>query len=154
MQLRIIGQSPKITRKELRYATKWIAGKLMSPQLIPHLKLSIILKPIKSMGLVEVVEPENYRPPREFKIYIDQKESRPNIIKTIGHELVHVKQYAKGELKEPYRGAAIKWKGRNFDTDQLEYWDQEWEIEAYGREYGLWKRYCDHLKKEKIKFND
>jgi hypothetical protein len=44
--------------------------------------------------------------------------------------MVHVKQYAKGELKERYKyGHKQLWKGK--DHSDTDYWDQPWEKEAY-----------------------
>lgn len=57
----------------------------------------------------------------------------------IGHELVHVKQYVKGEMRD-YANGDAGWKGKrysNWDTDDENYWFSPWEIEAYGHEPGL-----------------
>ena len=56
---------------------------------------------------------------------------------TLAHEMVHVKQYVRHELKEP-----TVWKGTNINTDKVEYWDLPWEIEAHGREIGLFVRWA------------
>ena len=56
--------------------------------------------------------------------------------------MVHVKQWARGELKDVMKGYSLcKWKGKVFDTDKVEYYDAPWEIEAFGREYGLYIRW-------------
>ena len=47
-----------------------------------------------------------------------------NWVTTLAHEMVHVKQFARGELNE----SLTKWK--NKDCSDKEYWDQPWEIEA------------------------
>ena len=58
------------------------------------------------------------------------------ILKTLAHELVHVKQYALGELK--WRDAGLLYKGVNHNPENLmEYFETPYEIEAYGREKGL-----------------
>ena len=58
------------------------------------------------------------------------------ILKTLAHELVHVKQYVLGELKS--RDAGLLYKGINHDPENLaEYFKLPYEIEAYGREKGL-----------------
>ena len=64
-----------------------------------------------------------------------------NFLRTLAHELVHAKQYILGELS--YQKVGMVWKGQptgfTFDGDMnwLEYYDFEWEIEAFGREEGL-----------------
>ena len=90
-----------------------------------------------------------YRP-REFKINLDHHrmslddynreledtEWGHRVLKVLAHELVHVKQYIKGELS--WRNSGLHWKGVNFDVDNLmDYYELPFEIEAHGREYGL-----------------
>ena len=47
-----------------------------------------------------------------------------NWMSTLAHELVHVKQFARGELTENLQ----YWKGK--DHSETDYWKQPWEIEA------------------------
>lgn len=66
-----------------------------------------------------------------------------------GHELVHVKQYLNCEVFD-YTSGGIRYKGSYFGTEyhndiQL-YYDSPWEIEAYGRELGLYKMYVERMK--------
>ena len=56
--------------------------------------------------------------------------------------MVHVKQYARGELYEGSRVNKHRWQGKWLDKDP-DYWDQPWEIEAAGREAGLFIRWCE-----------
>ena len=90
-----------------------------------------------------------YRP-RDFKIIIDHHRAEIDdynrertstewghmILRTLAHELVHVKQYIMGDLT--WRDKGLLWKGEictaKYLTDQLE---TPYEIEAYGREKGL-----------------
>lgn len=59
------------------------------------------------------------------------------------HELVHAKQYVTGELVE--LDAGYKFLGKKYgspdDKDIFAYFEQPFEIEAYGRERGLWVRF-------------
>lgn len=72
---------------------------------------------------------------REFEVEVNKKLGLRRLLETVAHELVHVKQYARGELTENNA-----WKGITVDAD-TEYWDLPWEIEAHGRETGLFVRY-------------
>lgn len=63
--------------------------------------------------------------------------------------MVHLKQYAKGELKDIFRPARmVKWLGEKYDSDNMDYWEQPWEIEAYGREKGLFIKFMGILKED------
>ena len=64
-----------------------------------------------------------------------------NIAETVAHEMVHVKQWAKGEMKELVSQNKTKFKGELFgDT---EYWFRPWEIEAHGIEKGLFVKWAE-----------
>jgi hypothetical protein len=57
--------------------------------------------------------------------------------------MVHVKQYATGEMRYMWRPARhTKFQGMLY-PDEVEYWDSPWEIEAFGREPGLYTRWID-----------
>ena len=80
-----------------------------------------------------------YRP-REFEIGINGKMDNENLIKTVIHELIHVKQYAKGELIDRTRGKCkTLWKGK--DHTKTSYSNQPWERQAYRLQESLYKKY-------------
>lgn len=78
---------------------------------------------------------------REFEIQIRKNKSKRYMMMTLAHEFVHLKQYAMGELDE---GMNV-WKGKRVSPN-TDYWDTPWEIEAHGREYGLWSRFAKTYK--------
>lgn len=78
---------------------------------------------------------------REFELEIDKKLPLRKLLTTVAHEMVHVKQYARKELKEDY-----DWLGKTYAPEKVSYWDQPWEIEAHGREIGLFVRWAEHAK--------
>ena len=48
-----------------------------------------------------------------------------NWLSTLAHEMVHVKQFARGEMDF----GLSRWKSNNY-CENIEYWDQPWEKEA------------------------
>ena len=85
-------------------------------------------------------------------------EDEYKFFRTLAHELVHAKQYVLKELS--YREVGMVWKGIptgyiiGKDMDWMEYYDLEWEIEAYGREEGLmvmFNLFYQQFNKEMIK---
>ena len=91
-------------------------------------------------------EYDNHRS-RDFIITIDSKLNKKETLLALAHEMVHVKQYAKGEMKDIFRPVrATKWFGEKYDADNMDYWEQPWEIEAYGRERGLYFKFINQLK--------
>ena len=56
---------------------------------------------------------------------------------TLAHEMIHVKQIAKGKLKT-VRGYRY-WNGKRYG-DKIKYLDQPWEIEAFSKQELLFRR--------------
>lgn len=91
--------------------------------------------------------------PREFLIRIDSSLSKQEMLETVAHEMVHVKQYARGELKDFARSIKLcKWKGEKMEWEKMNYYDQPWEIEAHGRERGLFIRWFEQSQWKKCKW--
>ena len=86
-------------------------------------------------------EDEDYRP-REFTIRIDAGMDMRTTLTTIAHEMVHVKQYAKDEMKQLFVVNKTRFKGEYIPAD-TNYWDLPWEIEAHGRETGLFIQWAE-----------
>lgn len=117
-------------------------------------KLHIILKTEHDMiheGLCEWLDNNHF--PRRFKIVINGNMGRRKQLLALAHELVHVKQYALNELKDTVRGPTnVKWKKEWVEESSVYHYDLPWEIEAYGRELGLYKRYAEHIAALNIRF--
>lgn len=80
--------------------------------------------------------------PREFDIEINASKSLRTIMDTVAHEMVHVKQYARNELRE-LGDSHFTWLGESVDGNKINYFDLPWEIEAHGREEGLFRRWAE-----------
>lgn len=92
------------------------------------------------VGLCEWMD-TNVRP-REFEISVERGFGKENVIKTVIHEMVHVKQYVKSELAERYKyGHQQLWKKQ--DYSDAGYDDQPWEIEAYKLQDILYDEYIN-----------
>lgn len=82
--------------------------------------------------------------PRDFEIEVDSKLNMRQLLETVAHEMVHVKQYARNEMCDanPLLRYMTSWKSTKVCTKTTEYWDLPWEIEAHGREVGLFIRWA------------
>lgn len=85
--------------------------------------------------------------PNDFVIEIDADQNIGMILNTLAHELVHVKQWAKGEFYQHQSDQKIfTYQKMRYNVAKVDYWDQPWEIEAHGRAIGLvvqWARKND-----------
>ena len=80
--------------------------------------------------------------PRTFKLEIHTGMRLRRVLEVIAHEMVHAKQYARGDLYQGTRTAKMRWQGK-WVSDNLDYWDHPWEIEAHGREGGTFVQWAE-----------
>ena len=144
MIISIDGTGPRNADK-LEAAARFFAAQLMHARTVN--KLEIDLEVVRNLDVTgECISEDDHKNPRYFTIRLKQQ-SLDEMIKTLGHEMVHVKQYAKNELGKELalarggKGLRIvtRWQGELWSPKSKEdgYWDAPWEIEAYGREVGL-----------------
>ena len=81
--------------------------------------------------ILVVIKPQNLR---GKKFAIGHKE----LAISLAHEMVHVKQMVKGQLKNAAKGASI-WMGKKFPAS-TPYLDRPWEIEAFARQELIMRR--------------
>lgn len=143
MHLKTSGKPSKIPIKECKDAVKFYSKYLMTEKLFNSLNVRIIFEdfPRKAKEYAFCEWKFANDRSRDFIITVDSKLSKKNILLALAHEIVHVKQYAKGELKDYLRSDKSKWQGTVFDLTKIDYWDQPWEIEAHGREIGLYIKF-------------
>jgi len=64
----------------------------------------------------------------EILMYINPSLNKKDIITTLFHEMVHVKQYLHNELKSGIGKLPSRWKGKKYNVS---YYESPWEVEAY-----------------------
>jgi hypothetical protein len=143
----------KQRQKDLEEAARFFACALMDPRMVRNLELDIeVERGLDIMG--ECINEDDMKNSRYFTIRLERNHT-DDIIKTLAHEMVHVKQYAKNELGKQLRvsrGGGLKitteWQGKVWNPKRKEdaYFDAPWEIEAYGREVGLYAKWIQYKK--------
>lgn len=143
--------SDRKTQKFAKDIAQFCADKLMSKRLSETIELRILF--VKQLdetnsfdGDCWFEDDDSLGRPKEFVIRVRETMCLAKKMRTICHEMVHVKQYATGEMKSMSRPARFtKFQGMLY-PDELDYWDTPWEIEAFGRESGLYTRWIDEHK--------
>jgi hypothetical protein len=64
---------------------------------------------------------------------------------TLMHELVHMKQHISLEMKYDISNDETTWQDKKFLNCYIDYWDRPWEIEAHGRQLGLFIRWVEDM---------
>tara|TARA_B100001939_G_scaffold321358_1_gene310908 strand:- start:494 stop:949 length:456 start_codon:yes stop_codon:yes gene_type:complete len=136
-----------------------------SKRLRNNLSIDVHFRHHSAEGEAMIDHDTNPYRPRHFRVIIDHHrletdnygrkrdvtEWAHEVLKTLAHELVHVKQYVMGDLS--MRREGLCYRGVHYDVKTLtEYFELPYEIEAYGREKGLliaflafWKSICEEF---------
>jgi hypothetical protein len=113
--------------KNLREAIEFFASNLFTPQMKRHIEIRIRQKDLGTWHGFVIIEDYNVlNQPRSFIIELHKNDSETEKLKTLAHEMIHVKQYVRNELNDEMS----MWKGRKVNSDAMNYDDQPWEIEA------------------------
>jgi hypothetical protein len=132
-----------ILEQELVSAAKFYTKQLLSKQLYKHIFLEIIVKNnMEDLGNCCITFYNDWYKPREFEVELKTTKSLKKTLLTLAHEIVHLKQFAKGELNN----ATDKWYGERIRVDTIAYYDLPWEVEATSLEYILYGMYKDYRK--------
>ena len=153
MNIEIKGKTKAMCKAEIKFATAFFAQYIMGTRLAKNLDIEIQFEDQgKAEGYCSPVDAE--RRPRSFEIGINPKLRRFKMLQCLAHEMVHVKQYARGELSAEL--VTAKWQGKVYKLSNSfeDYLNWPWEVEAYGRDRALYLFYQVMLKSEKVKFKN
>ena len=117
-----------------------LLGKRMAKNILVEIKLTKELKQKEqAYGYCHITD-DNLNRPREFMIELDTSMKHPfdQILTWLAHEMVHLKQFVRGELFD-YATGRVQWKTRSFG--RLDHDDQPWEKEAYRLEGELYEMF-------------
>ena len=149
MLIKTTGKPSNISLAQCKEAVKFY-GKMLLGNLYNKIELTIRFDNLKKQGAQGFcIWEDTNRYSREFTIEIDRALDKKPILLALAHEMVHVKQFAKGEMIDYLKSNKTRWKGKIIEIDKIHYWDQEWEIEAHGREMGLYVRFMEHVRSVK-----
>ena len=120
-----------LSKSELLSAKNYFAKILLSSKMLNNVNIKVkVVTGDAPSGLCIIDEYNNQNKPRSFTIEINKNQSKLEILNAVAHEMVHVKQYVYGELNEQMSS----WLGQKIDCDEVDYFEQPWEVEAYNLE--------------------
>ena len=147
MKVRVHGKNlPKKFRLGVYGMTELTMRDLLdNRRVVNNLEIDIHFRHHADNGEAMIHENEFRSRPRKFRVIIDPYKVREDdygrklddeefaneCFKVLGHELVHVKQYARNEMNDGdvQTGSAV-WKGRKVNPN-TDYYNLPWEKEAY-----------------------
>jgi hypothetical protein len=119
--------STKDKREIVEKVVSWCIKEMM-PRM-KTLEVLVNLKDLKGKAYGYCMEGDNNR---EFELEIDKNLSLYELVSTTCHEMVHVKQYARRELRADKYGNTLWKKSGQFNNTPYE--DCPWEKEAFRME--------------------
>jgi len=133
------GHSDERFNEYVQRASQFYAEQLFHKQLLRHIVVTIKFnKHLDAFGYTSVEKRNSKGKAREFLIELHPYISGVEILKTLAHEFVHVKQYVEEELNEEQ----TEWNGQAIDSDAMDYYSLPWEVQAFGLEVGLFTNFA------------
>ena len=118
-----------LVKRAVRFYGEYLMGENLSSKVWVKVRFRSFKKGSDEYGYCDW-EYDNHKA-RDFVITLDRKLSQRETLQALAHEMVHVKQYARGELKDLFRPVhMIKWKGEKYKFEDIDYWEQPWEIRS------------------------
>lgn len=145
MKIKIEGKPQNLSKKLCRAAAHYFAKQLFSKKVNKKVQVTIRFDRLRQKencwGVAEFIGPSWC--PRKFQITIDQNLSYANSLKTLAHELVHVKQWVEGRMFDFSDGRVIFHKKTYSKTwiRTSRYFDMPWEVEAMSNENDLLQKF-------------
>lgn len=150
MRLRVVNQPFNVPLPLIKEAIKFYSERLLSTRLLKELSITVSFRKFEEKKDYAVCYPkDSYVRSKKFSILVNQDLHKRLMLQTLAHEMVHVKQYRKGELSEYMNHDKAKWLGKQINLDEVNYFEQPWEIEANGRELSLYYQFLNFLKEKK-----
>ena len=141
MKISVSGKLTKVSKKEASFAAGFFSKMLISDKLSDGLSLKLKFSDLDYIGGECGWLDDNVRP-KEFEMSINNTFGRRKQLISMAHEMVHIKQYATRELVDNFHlKRQIVWRKTPYNFDDLDYYESPWEIDAYGRELGLYEKY-------------
>jgi len=139
MDISFIGITGKKAQR-LKDASVFYAELMMDKRIVRNTYLEInFVDDYEFLG--QCLPEDDNKNPRYFTIILQKNKE---LFRTLAHEMVHLKQYSMGELS--FDKTETYWYGKSWKPKgkQHKYFDSPWEIEAYGRDFGLYYRWLEY----------
>ena len=139
MRLTTTGIPKKIDKKICKRAVKFYAKQLLSDRLREslHIHVEFIELLENEYGYCNSEDESN----KTFLISINKNLTPEQTLLVLAHEMGHVKQYAKHELKDYVYGGRTKFQDKIFEKASVGYWQSPWEKDARKIERKLYRAF-------------
>lgn len=134
MLIRVTGFNKQ--RKQLiQRALKHFVSRLVERDISRHIVINVMRAPASEEFIATCGPISDCS--REFDLDIYGHHSDRELLSTLAHEAVHIKQFATFQLRNLRSPHLSRFANRNYDKRVIEYLDLPWEIEAHNMEEEL-----------------
>ena len=141
MHIRTKGIPDNVTRSLCKESIRYYGKELLGTRLYKNISVFLVFEKMPNpINALCQWQDDNHRC-REFIIIVNKALNKKQTLIALAHEMVHVKQYAKGELKDYLRADEVKWQNRVFRLEKVKYWSAPWEKEAYKKDKILYEAF-------------
>ena len=134
MKIRVLKSPDARFTPIVRRAVTFYGQSLMTKRMLDAISITVRFDDsLMDYGGAMVTGTNDAGIPRKFTIELHPGLGAPVILETLAHEMVHVRQYAKGHLSDGLE----RWKGEPSDLEGTDYYARPWEREAMALEEGL-----------------
>jgi hypothetical protein len=139
VNIKIVNCTDKKFRPYVKRALEFYGKQLItSEKLRNNITLNIKFnKKLQYWALASIEDYNSNNKAREFLIEIHPWIGAKEILRTLAHEMVHIRQFAYGETNS----SLDVWRGIPIDSAKMDYYLHPWELDAYGMETGLFTKY-------------
>lgn len=133
-------------RQLVRKAVDFFMQDQLSARLLGNTFVNISFKKIDVDGLCSPSEDDHDYIPKCYDVEVNGNISLEDQLATLAHEIVHVRQFRRGELVQ-YRRKSWKtrFKGEDYSS-YMAYRSQPWEKEARKLEKAMYKKFVAYMK--------
>jgi hypothetical protein len=141
MQIRTKGIPDNVPKTICKDSLRFYGRELLGKRLYKNIKLFVVFEDLPNPINALCQWSDDNHKCREFTIIVNKKLNKKTTLIALAHEMVHVKQYARGELKDYIRNDNVKWCGQVYSLNKVKYWSCPWEKEAYKKDHILYESY-------------
>lgn len=141
MEIRTKGIPDNVSRSLCKEAIRFYGKELLGKRLANNIKIFLVFEELPNVVNALCQWNDDNHLCRSFVIILNKKMNKKTTFIALAHEMVHVKQYARGELKDYLRSDKVKWRNKVFRLDKVEYWSSPWEVEAYKKDKILYEKF-------------
>lgn len=150
MKVYIQGKAENLSNKEIREAVFFYLKRLLGDAMAKKITVDIVIEKdlLKTYEMYASISPLEADPrPKHYELEIDGKLSKKLFLLSLAHEMIHLKQFAKDQMRDIESKKMTRWLGDYYDEDNMDYWSRPWEKEAHELESQLYESYVKKTKK-------